>query len=235
MSNKPTIGYTTRDFSIEPLQWLISLAIRFAGGRPVRLKPARDRLGDTRIDGLIIGGGTDLYPDLYKGKAKDFYHYDKPRDEMEIRWLEYAEDHNIPVLGICRGAQMMNVFHGGSLHLDFTKVYEGSKYHSGLLAQIFYRKGVTIKDGSLLHRIIGANKARVNSMHSQAIDALGQGLEISAAEDNGVVQGIELPDKDFYLGVQFHPEAMIYKDRYRRIFERLVQAARKHMQRAKNL
>ena len=235
MSAKPVIGYTTRDFSIDPLQWLISLSIRIAGGKPVRLKPSKDRLGDMRVDALIIGGGTDLYPDLFKGKAKEYYKYDRPRDEMETRWLEYAENHNSPVLGICRGAQMINVFHGGSLHLDFSKVYEGAKYHSGILAQIFYRKKMKIEKDTLLHSILGKEEAMVNSMHSQSIDRLGRGLKVSSAEINGVVQGIELPEKDFYLGVQFHPEAMIYKDRYRRIFERLVQAARKHMERAKNL
>lgn len=227
MSNaKPLIGYTTRNSFWDPLQWLTDLAIRIAGGRPVRLYPKRPGYG-TPIDGLIIGGGIDLYPAHYNLDPKPGYIYDHDRDDLEIAWLEHAEKAALPVLGICRGAQLLNVYKGGSLHIDIEKIYENAKYPAGWLASIIFRKPVTINTGTRLEHILNTQRLRINSLHKQSIDALGQGLIISAQEDNGIVQAIEDPAKDFCLGVQFHPEALIYKRRFRTLFKALIQSAAK--------
>lgn len=225
MSPRPIIGYTTRNGIMNPLHWLTAVGIFCAGGRPIRLKPIKPRL-DSHIDGLIIGGGTDLYPAHYKGDPKPDYIYDQSRDAMEIKWLNIAEDHKLPVLGICRGAQLMNVIRGGTLHIDVSKIYKRANYPSGLLANIFFRKDISVVIASKLYTVLNTNETRVNSMHKQAIDKVGKGLKISAKEENGVVQAIEDKTKPFFVGVQFHPEALIYDQRFRNIFKRLVSASR---------
>ena len=196
-----------------------------AGGKPVRLT-STSPLFDHNIDGLIIGGGTDIYPTLYSHDPNPDYLYDHDRDAMEMRWLELAEANNMPVIGICRGAQMMNVARGGTLYLDVAKAAEKANYPSGLMANIFYRKSANIVEGTMLCRLLQTNRMRINSMHKQAVNELGRGLVTCAIEDNGVVQAVEDPSKSFYLGVQFHPEAMLYHHLFRGIFKAFVAAAR---------
>jgi putative glutamine amidotransferase len=161
---------------------------------------------------------------LFQLDPKENYLYDRPRDEMEIAWLKRAEKETIPVLGICRGAQMMNVMNGGALHMNVRIAYENADYPEGLWHEITYRKSIKITQGSLLHKLMGTNEWRVNSIHSQSIERLGDRLEITAREHNGVVQGIERPNHPYYLGVQFHPEFMIYQSKMRSIFKGLVDA-----------
>lgn len=226
MKARPVIGYTTQNSSFDFLKWLTAVAIWLTGGRPVRLRPFRPRYED-KIDGLIIGGGTDVYPAHFKAELKPNYKYDIDRDALEMNWLKKAEQENLPVLGICRGAQLMNVSRGGTLHIDIAKVYENAKYPSSTLAQIFFRKNINITEGSLLEKLLKTKRLPVNSMHSQAVDIVGENLLISSQEDNGIVQSIEDPQKAFYIGVQFHPEALIYQKRFRNIFAALNEAARK--------
>ena len=222
---KPKIGYTTRNYAWDPLQWLINISIWLAGGIPVRIYPKNPR-HDTDLSGLIIAGGTDVHPHLFDLSPKHQYTYDHDRDTMELDWLRRADAINMPILGICRGAQILNVMRGGTLHLDIAKAYEEAKYPPHLLANIFFRKDVSIHEDSLLASLLGSARARVNSMHTQAIDTTGKGLRVCAQEANGVVQAVEDPDHPFTLGVQFHPEALIYQRKYRNIFHGLIKAAR---------
>lgn len=227
-SQRPLIGYTGGYKSMNTLQFMIFISILLRGGRPLKLRHDKAHY-DKNLDGLIIGGGTDVDPQLYKCDRLENYLYDHPRDEMELAWLKTAEDKNIPVLGICRGAQLMNVARGGSLYMDLEKVYENAKYPSGLMAQIFYRKRMLVKKATLLHSLLRSDSMRVNSLHKQAINKVGQGLIISGEENNGVVQAVEDPSRPFFLGVQFHPELLIYAIQYRRIFKRLIMAAKKQL------
>lgn len=222
---QPRIGYTTHNHSYDPLQWLIAISIWIAGGKPVRLYPKKPSY-DENIDGLIIGGGKDIYPALYKFNPKPGYKYDQGRDSVEIEWLKKAESEYIPTLGICRGTQLMNVTRGGSLHVDVSKVYQNAQYPANILARIFFRKDMNIECGSMLEKILNTSRISVNSMHTQAIDKIGQNLVTSATEDNGVVQCIEDPGRAFFIGVQFHPEALIHKKSFRDIFSALIYAAR---------
>ena len=146
---------------------------------------------------------------------------------MEINWLKRAEKENIPVFGICRGAQLMNVIRGGTLHPDISKVYEEAKYPTSLLAKIFFRKTIVIEPDTLFAKLFGDSPRRVNSMHTQSVKGLGTSLIQSAAENNGVIQAIEDPGREFFLGVQFHPELLLYRQSLRALFAGLVKAARK--------
>lgn len=222
--SRPLIGITQGLARRPSSWWFARVAVHRAGGEPLLLTTERPHYGVT-LDGLIVGGGTDVHPDLYRGIPKADYPYDPARDDMEVQWLEMAMLTRIPILGICRGAQMLNVVRGGTLHLDIRKVYEKADYPTGTLARVFYRKPVNVVKGSLLHRIIRCRRCRVNSMHTQSVGKVGQGLTISSQEDNGIVQSIEDASYPMLIGVQFHPEYLIYQRRFQRLFTSLVRLA----------
>lgn len=225
MAGRPLIGVTkpTRGDNLAYL--CIWLAVWLAGGRPVRLTARRPR-PERALHGLVLGGGADVFPGLYDSAPKRGYAYDRQRDAMEIDWARRAQAASLPVLGICRGAQLMNVMKGGTLHLEVREAFDDIDYPSTTLGHIFYRKTILIAPGSRLERALGARIARVNSIHKQAIDEVGPGLAITAQERNGVIQAIEDVSRRFWLGVQFHPEFLLYRRAFRGIFERFVDAAR---------
>lgn len=221
---KPVIGYTKGHKKFDILSWAIHLSIWIAGGRAEALKSGKPQYG-LEIDGLIIAGGTDISPARYKQEPEEAYPYDFPRDEMEFNWLRHAQKYDLPVLGICRGAQLMNIEAGGSLHKDVSKVFEKAKYPSGILANIFFRKTIFIEKDTLLFKILNCPDTRVNSMHTQSVDRPGKGLIETSREKNGVIQSLEDPQKDYYIGVQFHPELLIHRKNMRGIFRALINAA----------
>jgi putative glutamine amidotransferase len=173
------------------------LAVRLAGGRPLIITP--EHAGDPQqADGLILGGGPDIYPPLYSQRPRADYVYDHARDRMELHWLEQMDTLNRPVLGICRGAQLMNVARGGGLHRDFAKVYEQAEYSSVLMAQLCYRKPVFLQPGSLLAQLLACDHCEVNNIHTQSIATTGRHLRATVLERNGAVQGIEDPRRDMF-------------------------------------
>ena len=147
---------------------------------------------------------------------------DLKRDELELRFLEQAIKRSLPVLGICRGMQLMNVYFKGTLHQD-TRGFYGEKSQ---VSSIFPKKRVVIKDGTKLCEFLQTDICNVNALHNQAIDEPGEGIEISARELNTKIrQAIEHRDYDFVVGVQWHPEYLIQIARQRNIFKELVKAA----------
>lgn len=224
-SKKPVIGVTRPAGGVSMAWYCIKMAILIAGGKPVRITTRKPRK-HLHIDGLVISGGTDIHPERYGEQPKPVYHYDEARDKLEAGWLRKAWEENIPVLAICRGAQLMNIERGGNLHFDVSKAYEKAQYPSGLWARIFYRKPIHIEEGSQLHRILELTHCRVNSLHTQSVDRVGTGLKITAKEPNGVVQTIEDSKQRFCVGVQFHPEYLIHRRRFRDLFRALVEAAK---------
>lgn len=229
MAEKPLIGITKPDNEDLLAYGAFWLAVKLAGGKPVMLSASHKDYKGVQIDGLLLGGGKDVFPGLYNFSPKEDYIYDQARDEMEVFWAERAREEKIPALGICRGAQLMNVVCGGTLHMSVAEAYENAHYPDGFIHHALYRKAIRINEDCLLHDIIERQALRVNSIHKQAIDKLGQGLEINAVEDNGVIQAVSMPDHPFFLGIQFHPEFMIYRDVFRNIFKALVkQAAVRH-------
>ncbi|MBW3583201.1 MAG: gamma-glutamyl-gamma-aminobutyrate hydrolase family protein [Euryarchaeota archaeon] len=147
---------------------------------------------------------------------------DPARDALEVAHLERALERGIPVLGICRGAQLLNIEKGGTLHQDL----KGSELNPTSRYGIRAKDPITVVPESRLAEVLGRTRLLVNSLHNQAVDRPGKGLEIVARDRDGVVEGIEIPDAPYVIGVQWHPEYLPTRREDRRLFERLVEHAR---------
>lgn len=163
----------------------------------------------SKADGIIISGGPDVNPAIY-GKASETDRcesIDNRRDSLELKMIRYAMDNNIPLLGICRGHQILNVAQQGSLIIDIPNDYDTT---------IVHRRGgdhmVRIIEGTLLSDLIQPDSGLVNSSHHQAVDILAPGYRASAFAPDGIIEAIEPNDLEghpFILGVQWHPETLI--------------------------
>jgi len=216
----PIIGVTTSRRSGYRIFPLIALNLRLAGARAVRWDTSREA-DISAVDGLIIGGGDDIAPELYEGEWVSSARVDPERDTLERRLFLEALDANKPVLGICRGAQMINVALGGSLHFD---AY-GRYVDSPKVRTILPRKTLTIIEQTLLARCAGTEPMRVNALHTQSVDRLADGLRISAIDEGKMVQAIERTTDPLVIGVQWHPEHLFYARRQRALFRALATAA----------
>jgi putative glutamine amidotransferase len=246
--NRPTIGITTGSAPLSPDYLLLWLAVRGAGGDPVRLRvrrgwpyrhrPARhvtDRFTagrgvtnpDRPLHGVLISGGKGITGSL-PGPLDDAPDSGPSwRDVFECDIAQRARAEGVPVLGICRGAQVLSVAGHGSLHSSVREAYRNARYPHHPLGYALFRKRIRILPDTLIAKLTRCERLHVNSLHRQAIDRLGAGLHATAVEENGVVQAIEDPEHPFYLGVQFHPELLYHRRPFRRIFVGLVAEARK--------
>lgn len=223
--SRPLIGITTSDYKSQ-LAWCFDwFAVWRHGGRPLRLSPSRPL--PEHLDGLIIGGGDDIQAQLYGGEVQLDVRLDPARDELELSLLNRFIPQNTPVLGICRGAQLINVHLGGTLDPDIYTTHEGLKRRRTVLP----RKTVDIVGGSQLYQLLGVTWCRVNSLHHQAVNQAGKGIKIVARDRDGLVQGIESEAHDFLIGVQWHPEWLIFNRPQQRLISALVGAAQQGRER----
>ncbi|MGR3806177.1 gamma-glutamyl-gamma-aminobutyrate hydrolase family protein [Marinibacterium profundimaris] len=218
---RPVIGVTTSRRSGWRIFPLVNLNLRLAGGRGLRWGAGRPADLD-QVDGVIIGGGDDISPDLYGGTPVIGVRLDPERDALERRLAEEAIARNIPLLGICRGAQMLNVALGGDLDQDAWATF-GS---DNKIRTILPRRRIDVLDKTQLARIAGQEDMSVNALHTQAVQSLGEGLQVSARDEFGMIQAVERSRDPFALGVQWHPEHLFYARRQRAIFRALVVAAK---------
>ncbi|WP_424973926.1 gamma-glutamyl-gamma-aminobutyrate hydrolase family protein [Dinoroseobacter sp. S124A] len=218
---RPVIGVTTSNRSGWRVFPIINLNLWVTGGRGLRWGAGRPVDLDA-VDGIVIGGGDDISPELYSMDIKTTARLDPARDALEHELAQDALSRHIPVLGICRGAQMLNVAAGGSLHQDAWTVYPDAKP----ITTVMPKRKVQICDKTRLSFIAGTDTMRVNALHSQSVDRVGQGMRIAAQDSAGMVQAIEGVTDPFTLGVQWHPEYLIYAKRQRALFRALVVAAR---------
>jgi len=197
-----------------------------AGGIPIILPPNPQAIEEYLqiISGLLLSGGTDIDPLHYKQDRNPLTEPPNPmRDNFEIPLCRAALEKNIPILGICRGMQVLNVALGGTLvqHIDGHRCKE-DKDNPDLHWQT-YLHDVDVVPGKKLHSIIGDTKLSVNSIHHQAVDQLGEGVIVSAKGDQ-IPESIEVANKYFAIGVQWHPEALAKLDtRHAAIFKAFVE------------
>lgn len=223
---RPRIGITTSEHKSLLAWWCDWLAVWRAGGKPIRLSPARPI--PEALDGLVVGGGDDIGAHLYGGEVTLDVRVDPQRDRLELELLDRLLPSGCPVLGICRGAQIINVHLGGSLFSDIYTAFEHVKKRRTVLP----RKTVDITVGSRLHDILEVSWCQVNSLHHQAIDRTGSGIDIVARDRDGLVQGIESREHRFLIGVQWHPEFLIFNRPQQRLIRALVNAASEHAMQA---
>lgn len=181
--------------------------ITAAGGTPVLLAPLAPEMAEAvidRLDALVITGGRDLDPASYRQSPHPAA--EEPgtdRDRWEFALLAAALHRDLPVLGICRGAQVLNVAVGGTLHQHLPDVVGHDGHQVG--AAVFATRTVRTVPGSRIAALLGPTP-QAPCYHHQAIAELGAGLIVAARGDDGVVEAVELPDARFAMAVQWHPE-----------------------------
>ncbi|MCB5174425.1 MULTISPECIES: gamma-glutamyl-gamma-aminobutyrate hydrolase family protein [Microvirga] len=217
----PLIGVTTSRRGGWRSYLMHRLALWRVGARSVRLTPG-DALPKEPLQGLVIGGGDDIGAEIYGGQVLPDVRIDPDRDALELGLLRAALPLQLPVLGICRGSQMINVALGGTLHTDIYEVY----VQAPKMRTVLPRKQVAIVHDSKLDRILRCNPCQVNALHHQSVDKLGDGLRVAAQDESGIVQAVESESAPFLLGVQWHPELLVWKKPQQRLFAALTEASK---------
>ena len=204
-----------------------------AGLAPVLVTPAH---GAAAIDaivgacaGVVLTGGEDVDPARYgETPSPALGAVMRERDEMEWRVLDAALPRRLPVLGICRGMQLLNAYFGGTLYQDLNTERPGAVVHQQAEPWGRGTHHVALEETSLLRRVIGADRVFINSYHHQGVDGLAPSLRASAVAEDGLIEGIEAPDHPWLVGVQWHPErheaSAPDTDPDRRIFEHFQRA-----------
>jgi len=198
-------------------------ALRQAGIEPVLISPEKPRTLDG-LQGLVLSGGTDLNPARYGETPHPGSEApDDARDELETGLLAEALAADLPVLAICRGMQLFNVAHGGTLiqHLDNSAVHVVRGDDPALPAH-----RILVEPGTRLAAILGEGVHGVNSRHHQAVERVGAGLRVTArSTPDGVIEALERSDRRFALAVQWHPEDQVRRDaEQRKLFEAFAEA-----------
>jgi putative glutamine amidotransferase len=178
------------------------------------------------IEGLLLSGGGDVDPYLFGEEPLPVVGEISPdRDRFEIELARRAMAEGMPVLGICRGIQVLNIAAGGTVCQDISLICRTPLKHCQQAPRAYGTHGLRLLPGSELAGALGVQDIRVNSFHHQAVIRLGMGLQATAYAPDGIVEGIEY-DKGWVLGVQFHPEEMWELDRrFLNIFKALVDAS----------
>lgn len=218
---RPLIGITPQYDALAQRVWIRSTyseAVLAAGGIPVffDLCTGEDalRAACAGLDGVLFSGGVDLHPRLYGALQEAACGEISPeRDAFESALFDAVLDSGIPVLGICRGIQALNVFAGGTLMQHIEGHSDGSHR-------------VRIVRGTRLHALLGTDVLEANSYHHQCVRTPAPGTVVSAYAADGTIEGIELPGDRFFVGVQWHPERILDNPCHRALMDAFIGAAR---------
>ncbi|NUN52163.1 MAG: gamma-glutamyl-gamma-aminobutyrate hydrolase family protein [Planctomycetaceae bacterium] len=207
MPGKPVVGISFGSVELgyaeKEEKYLRSLEA--AGAEPLPVRPGGERdlaglLG--RVSGWVFSGGDDLAPELYgEEPVPEVTEVHPPRDRMDMILARAVLAEGLPVLGICLGAQTLNVAAGGSLVQDIPTMVKGALAHRGGTLH-----PVAVEPGTRLASVLGAGTMTVNSYHHQCVKRPGRGFVVTARSPDGVVEAIERPGEPFVVGVQWHPE-----------------------------
>lgn len=177
-----------------------------------------------RLDGFLFTGGRDVPPEAYGQEPhRETQECDPKRFSCDRLLAELVLERTMPVFAICMGVQLLNVVYGGTLfqhietEIQHTHIDPGNdSLHS-----------IVIEEDSLLHQILGATDIEVNSSHHQAVDRLAPGLRALAKAPDGIVEAVQMTDRSFFLGVQWHPERIFERPEQRRLFKAFVSACQR--------
>ncbi len=244
-SDRPLIGVSTSELREqveqrahgEPPRREMALGVKYlraieaAGGLPVVMPPleadAIDPLVE-RLSGICLSGGPDLSAESYGAKPHPRLGPIEPElDFFELAVALRADERGLPLLAVCRGCQAINVARGGNLYQDLPDEIGGPIQHRQTQFD-GTSHSVEVAPDSHLARALGTIQANVNSFHHQAVKDLGDGLRAVAWAEDGVIEGIEAPDRDFMLGVQWHAEGIVAQPEQARLFREFVGACRRH-------
>jgi putative glutamine amidotransferase len=186
-------------------------ALEQIGLAPVLITPTHSPAGIASLldacCGLVLSGGEDVEPSRYGEKPSPALGATlAERDAMEFTALDCALRLDMPILGICRGCQLLNVHFGGSLYQDIDTERPGHLLHEQLAPWSQRTHFATVQPDSLLHRAVGTDELKINSFHHQAVKELGREMRVVARAEDGLVEAIEHESRPWVLGVQWHPE-----------------------------
>lgn len=222
------IGVEGQDWQLVAADYI--RAVERNGGVPIlipNVKSIEDMsLVLDKIDGLLLSGGHDVNPRTYKernsGKAGNF---DNIRDHQEIFMTEYALERDIPILGICRGLQVLNITLGGTIHQDLPSAgFFAHSMSNSLRNEPSH--SLKILEDSPLYEIFKRDEIWTNSYHHQGINELGKGLKVAALSEEGLIESVYLDGKKFALAVQWHPEMMYDNEEMNLIFKKFIKACK---------
>lgn len=191
-------------------------AIFRSGATPIPMPVVdKEKIGqqlDT-IDGLVFSGGEDVDPRLYGEQLQPSAHrIDPVRDKYEMELMALALERNIPILCICRGMQLLNVFCGGTLHADIDELSDNMLNHWETKEPWRSVHAVQIRPDHFASAVLGGNEIGVNSIHHQSVERLGEGLEVVGHSEDNIVEAIAMKDRSNVLAVQWHPEMIARRD-----------------------
>jgi putative glutamine amidotransferase len=247
MARRPVIGITTQTMhSIDgipeglPASWMMNQryihAIAEVGGAPVMIPLLGDDLEALRavfegMDGILLPGGVDMDPHTFgEPRGPRLGRIDPARDAVELQLTRWAIEDKKPLLGLCRGSQVINVAAGGSLYQDLEADYPRAIKHDYFptagFARDYLAHVVEVVPGSRLGSMLNRSNVKVNSMHHQGVKHLGAGLAVNAIAPDGLIEGIESSNGHFLVGVQWHPESLVDHDAgMRQLFTTFVETS----------
>ena len=232
MADVPVIG-VTRCSRLD--DYLASLERSGARPRVLEISESPRAVLQT-VNGVLLTGGGDVDPIFYGEDRHETVEDAEPgRDEFEIDLAKRAIEEDVPLLAICRGAQVLNVAAGGTLVQDIPTAVTTELAHSVTEPKNCVAHDIQVATDSRLHSALGSAVSascacRVNSRHHQSVGKLGHNLKASATAPDGVIEGIEAPDATFCLGVQWHPENFWRTGEFKPLFDAFIAAARDRME-----